>query len=290
MTPPSPAVPIRTPSANGSFDPATAASTVRIAAQWMRRSTALWLTVAVAGQLLFGVYVLRFYGGAAWRGDFAQWSAVMPRGWVPGDHGGNTAVAVHLLVALVICVGGLTQLVPIIRRRAPGVHRWMGRAFVTSAVLGATSGFWLQWVRGGTSSLPQRLGTTTNGLVILVCALLAWRSIRRRDMSTHRRWALRLFLASNGVWFFRIGLMFTLLAFGRPVGFDPETFRGPLLVGLAWAETIVPLGLLELWLRSERAATALPRWAMSVLLVLLSVGTGMGVTGAATMLWLPHLR
>jgi uncharacterized membrane protein len=257
---------------------------------WLHRSTAAWLAVAAAGQLLFGIYVAVFYGGAAWQGDMARWSKIMPRGWIPGDHLGNTAIAVHFAVALVICLVGFAQLLPAIRRTAPSVHRWMGRAFVTSAVLGATSGFWMQWIRGGTSAMAQRLGTTTNGVVILICAGLAWQAARQRNCGRHRRWALRLFLASNGVWFFRIGLMFTLMVFGRPVGFDPETFRGPLLVGLAWAETVIPLAVLEVWLRAERSPSQAARALMAGVMFLLAAATGIGVTGAAMMLWLPNLR
>jgi uncharacterized membrane protein len=260
-----------------------------LAKRWLRVSTALWLTVAVTGQLLFGYYVLVFYGGAAWRGDIERWSKIMPRGWVSGDDAGNAAVAMHLVVALVISLGGATQLIPWIRRSAPAIHRWMGRVFVSAASLGALSGFWLQWVRGGSSALPHRLGTTTNGVVILVCAWQAWRTIRRREMSAHRQWALRLYLASNGVWFFRIGLMFTLLAFGGPVGFDPETFRGPLLTGLAWAETIVPLAILEVWLRVDRSPVVWRRWLMTGAMGFLAIATGMGIAGAVTILWWPNL-
>ena len=75
-----------------------------------------WFLVAVAGQWIFVVYVVVFYGGAAIQGDWVAWNRVMPRGYVPGHPIGNLVVAIHLFLAVVILVGGPLQLIPRIRR------------------------------------------------------------------------------------------------------------------------------------------------------------------------------
>ena len=65
-----------------------------------------WFVIAVAGQWMFAYYVAAFYGGAALRGDLPAWNKVMPHGYVPGDTAGNLAIGMHLLLAVVIIVGG----------------------------------------------------------------------------------------------------------------------------------------------------------------------------------------
>ncbi|MFZ8531235.1 hypothetical protein ACO1NH_13755, partial [Staphylococcus aureus] len=77
-------------------------------------------------------------------------------------------------------------------------------------------------VKGTVGDLGQHLGMSLNALLIVGFAILAWQAARTRDFPAHRRWALRLFLAVNGVWFFRVGLMLWLLVWRRPMGFDPK--------------------------------------------------------------------
>jgi len=66
-------------------------------------------------------------------------------------------------------------------------------------------------------------------LVIIVCAILAWRYATHRNFAAHRPWALRLFLVVSGVGFFRVGLLFWILVTRGPFGFDPKTSLGPFL-------------------------------------------------------------
>jgi uncharacterized membrane protein len=248
-----------------------------------------WYCVAAAGLLLFGFYILKFYGGSTLRGDFAAWGKVMPRGVIPGDTTGNTMISMHLFVAAIITLGGLLQLIPNLRTIAPKFHRWNGRVFVTGAVIGSLSGFYLIAVRGTVGSLGSQLGTTFNGVLILICAVMAVKAARERAFANHRRWALRLFLLVNGVWFFRVGLFLWLMIHQKPVGFDPETFRGPFLVALAWSQSLVPLALLELYLRARDGRSSVARWSVSVVLFIATIGMGIGIVGAYMGLWYPRL-
>jgi hypothetical protein len=82
-----------------------------------------WFVVAALGQLMFAYYIAVLYGASALRGDWVAWNKVMPRGWNVGDTMGNLAIAVHLLFALLLTVGGILQLVPPLRNRVPAFHR-----------------------------------------------------------------------------------------------------------------------------------------------------------------------
>ncbi len=255
---------------------------IKLAAQF-------WYCVAAAGLMLFGFYILKFYGGSTLRGDFAAWGKVMPRGVIPGDTAGNAMISLHLFVAAIITLGGLLQLIPNLRTFAPRFHRWNGRLFVSGAVIGSLTGFYLIAVRGTVGSTGSHLGTTFNGVLILICAVMAVKAARERAFASHRRWALRLFLLVNGVWFFRVGLFLWLMIHQKPVGFDPETFRGPFLVALAWSQSLVPLALLELYLRARDGSSNAARWSVSVVLFIATIGMGVGIVGAYMGLWLPRL-
>jgi hypothetical protein len=100
---------------------------------------------------------------------------------------------------------------------------------------------------------------------------------------------LRLFLAVSGVWFFRVGLMFWIVANQGPVGFDPKTFTGPFLTFLAFAQYLLPLALLELYFRAEASTATYRRLAMAAALAVVTLAIAVGIVAAARILWLPHL-
>lgn len=255
----------------------------------LRTAAAAWAGVAVLGQWLFAVYVVVFYGGNAVQGRPEAWNAVMPQGHVPGDLVGNLVVAVHLLFATVVIVGGGLQLVPRIRRDAPAFHRWNGRCYALSAMLASIGGLVIVWTRGGVGDLSQHLAISLNAVLIVGFAGLAWRDARARRLDAHRRWALRLFLAVSGVWFFRIGLMLWIVANRGPVGFDPESFTGPFLTILAFAQYLLPLAVLELYFRVQARRAPRGQIAMAAVLAVLTLAMGAGIAAAAAFMWLPHL-
>jgi hypothetical protein len=72
------------------------------------------------------------------------------------------------------------------------------------------------------------------------------------------------------------------------VGFDPKTFQGPFLTFLGLAQFLLPLAVLELYLRAERSSP-LGRLAMAGGLVVLTLAMGAGIGAATVGMWLPRL-
>lgn len=252
-------------------------------------ATRFWFVIAVAGQWMFAYYVAAFYGGSAMRGDLQAWNKVMPHGHVPGDTMGNFAIAAHLFLAVVIIVGGPLQLISQIRRHAPAFHRWNGRVYMPAVFVTSLAGLYMIWIRNTGGDVVQHLGITLDAILIMVFAVLALRYAMAGQIQTHRRWALRLFMVVNAVWFFRVGLMFWIVVNQGPAGFDPKTFTGPFLSFWAFADYLLPLAVLELYFRTRDRAGATGRFAMAAALFVLTIALGIGIVTATMGMWLPRI-
>lgn len=250
-----------------------------------------WLVVTTIGQWAFGIYIIGFYGKSTASGDLAKWNQVLPHGYVKGDWMGNVIVGLHVLLAAVLVLGGPLQLLPFIRRRVPRIHRWLGRIYVTTAVIVAIGGFAMVWTRGAVGDFVQHISISIQTIYIILFALLAWRCARARRFDQHRKWALRLFMVVSGVWFFRIGLMCWLVLNGGPVGFDPQTFSGPFLTALAVFTYALPvsLGILEFYFYAQKAAKRGVITVVALLIFILTALMAVGIFGAIAGMWLPRI-
>ena len=269
----------------GSGVPALATLPKGLAA--LRSGAAMWWVVAIAGHFIFGAYIIGTYGMATLHANTAAWNRVWPTGYVPGKPLGNLVVAVHVLLAAAVMFCGPLQLVPALRRRAPWFHRWNGRVYATVAIIVGLAGLLMMAEDRSFVGASQNGSVAINGVLLLICASLAWRRARERDFVAHRRWALRLFVLAAGVWFFRIGLSAWIAINGGIAGFDPRTMQGPALFALAAGEWIVPLLALEAYFRVEKARSATGRYIVAALLMLLAAATGYAVYRATIGMWLP---
>lgn len=248
-----------------------------------------WFVAATLGQWAFVLFILVFFGGHTLDGNLAGLNdKPHVTGYVPGDAFGNLQFIAHALMGGIVTFSGTWQLVPALRRRWPHIHRWNGRLFLGISLLGALSGLYLTWIRGSRLGTGSNVSITINGLLILVFATLAWRSALRRDFVRHRRHALRAFLLVNGVWFLRIGIMLAGLVL-TPLGFKIN-YEGAIFVAVSFASWVLPLAVLELYLRTERSQRAAPRYAMATTLGLLALVTLAGSAAAVAFMWLPVLR
>lgn len=248
-----------------------------------------WFIVAVLGQWIFGLYVALFYGNASATGHIEEWNKVLPHGYVPGETMGNIVVGLHLLLAVIIIIGGPLQLMPKMRKYMPDLHKWTGRFYILSAYIISLSGLYMVWVRGSIGGKIQHISISINAMLIMIFATFTIRHAIVRDIKSHRIWAIRLFLVMNGVWFFRIGLNFWLFINRRPVGFDPKTFEGPFLYFLTFSQYIIPLVLFELYSKALKSKNKQFILIISVILTILTLVMAIGIYAASKSIWLPKM-
>ena len=260
-----------------------------VAARTLRWAGAVWFLVAAFGQAAFIWFILAFYGARTAAGDLAGWNdKPLIDGYIAGDHAGNFVFAAHVLLASVVTFAGLMQLVPPLRRRFPGWHRWTGRTFLVIACLMALSGVWLAVVRGTYLSAISAIAILINALLILVFAGLAWRHAVKRRFERHRVWAMRTFMVVSGVWFLRVGLMGWVVINQGPVGMTDD-MSGPADIVLTFGSYLIPLALLELYFRAGRADGAILKAFTAALVFAAAAFTAVGVFGTIAFMWGPYL-
>ncbi len=267
---------------------ASPASSAPWADRFLSATGVIWFCVAAVGQLAFIYFILAFYGTRTATGNLEGWNdKPLIDGHIEGDALGNVMFAVHALFAAVITLGGLMQLVPQLRSRAPGLHRWTGRTFIVIAFVMALGGLWLVWGRGTYLSVISGLAITGNAVAILVFATLAWRFAVARRIDTHRRWAMRTFMVVNGVWFLRVGLMAWVILNQGPVGMN-QTLSGPVDIALVFGCYLIPLAALELYFAAQRSPRAWMKAAVGGMVLGLTGITAIGVFGTVALMWGPY--
>lgn len=251
-------------------------------------STIFWFVVAATGQAFFAIYIALFYGGTSLRGDVQAWNEVVPGRVVAGDLTGFLAMAAHVALAFVVTAAGPLQLIPILRARLPGLHRWTGRVYVCLAFIISLGGLYLVWGhRDADDTLLGSSPLTLNAFLIMGFAAMTLKHALARRIDIHRRWALRLFLAMSGVWFLRVGVMMWILTLGvEGLG---ARLDGPVGTFLKFACYGVPLIVLEIYFMVRRQHRALPKLAMAGVITILTLLMGGGIGMAATVFWLPHI-
>lgn len=246
----------------------------------LRGAGAFWFIAALLGQWAFFYYIFGFYGTSAVTGDFEIWNRLKALGrtpYVAGDTPGNLAYLAHALGAGIIAFGGALQLIPQMRKKAPTFHRWSGRLFLLTVTALSLSGFYLVWVRNTSPSLGEGISTTVNGVLILTFAALTLRTAMTRNIASHRRWAMRLWLVSNAQWFLRVGL-FGYFIVGRTLG-AKVGFGDPFLKFWTWGCFLVPLLALEIYLRARDNGGTLARVTTASGIVLLTLVMAAGIFG-----------
>jgi hypothetical protein len=255
----------------------------------LRWAGVLWFVVAAIGQTAFIGFILAFYGVRTATGNFAGWNdKPLIDGYIKGDDAGNIVFAAHVLLASVVTLGGLMQMIPALRRKWPGLHRWTGRTFLVIAIFMALSGVWLAVVRGTYLSVISAVAILINAVLILIFAGLAWRHAVKRRFEQHRRWAMRTFMVVSGVWFLRVGLMGWIVVNRGPVGMTKD-MSGPADIVMTFGSYLIPLAFLELHGAAERSADGVRKILTAALIVVASAFTAVGVFGTIAFMWSPYV-
>jgi uncharacterized membrane protein len=248
-----------------------------------------WFISLLIAQLVFVAYLAMGYGFSAMTANFADWNKFNPTAYVENDTLGNTFYGLHVLLAIIMIIGGSLQLMPQLRQRFQKFHRINGRVFVLLACLISVAGLYLITTRGTVGNLLLHSLTSFSGLVVLVSSFFAVSAARKRNILVHQTWAIRLFLAANGVLFFRLIMFAWLMVFGT-IGINMEDFTGPTVVTISVCSYIMPLLIFECVRRADKSLNSGLKITCSALLVLISAVFFVGLVGISLASWIPAIR
>lgn len=110
---------------------------------------------------------------------------------VDGNAFKNPWLAIHVLGAATALLLAPFQFVRRLRAARPGLHRWMGRTYVTGCVVGGISGFVL--ALGASSGPVSTAGFGLLSIAWLYTTVAAWRTAVARNFAAHRAWMIRSF-------------------------------------------------------------------------------------------------
>jgi hypothetical protein len=260
---------------------------IATAEKWLRWSGQFWYVVALAGQIAFVVFLIMYYGTRTYNGDFAAWNdKPIVVGHAEGDKMGNFMFITHVFGATIISLGGMLQLLPIIRRKAPAVHKWIGRCFMVMAILMAIGGIMMTWLRGEVESVVGAVAITGDGLLILIFAIVAWRLAALGEIDKHRRWAMRTFMVANGVWFLRLMMMAWAITTGG-WGLDGG-LKAPAFIVMQFACYLAPLAVLEIYFLAQHSSSIGKKRMVAGLVVVSTLFMALGIFGAQFFMWGPY--
>jgi len=161
-------------------------------------------------------------------------------------------VVVHILGATTYCVLGAFQLLPSLRRRRPGWHRWTGRVLVPAGLAAAVSGL----VMAVSDDLPVHDNAALMwlrlffGTLMAVGLVLGLAAIRGGDLRSHQRWMARSYAVAQGAGTQAVVLGPMVLVVEQPAGALKAAG-----MGFAWVLNLV----VAEWLVRRSQARTRPR-------------------------------
>ncbi len=98
---------------------------------------------------------------------------------------------IHAFSGGVALILGPFQFLDGFRKRRQNLHRWMGRIYLVSILIGGLSAFII--APGMISGLVGEFGLISLAILWLWTGAMAYRSIRNGDVESHREWMIRNF-------------------------------------------------------------------------------------------------
>lgn len=223
----------------------------------LRRGVLLLGATVWGSSLLFGLFVLSFYGGPLLTGDLGRWNEILPGLYDSRTEAATLGIGLHFVGGGILLVLGCVQLIPYVRSRYPALHRWLGRVYVSAAILTSIGGLAFILGKGTIGGRVMDVGFGGYGALTLLAAAQTIRHAVGRRFDEHRAWGIRLFALAVGSWLYRMDYGFWLLLTDG-LGHD-DTFTGPFDRFMAFAFYLPNLLVAELYiggrarLRSPRA-------------------------------------
>jgi len=153
----------------------------------------------------------------------------------------NPWLVVHVAGAATALLIGPVQFSSVLRSRVRELHRWLGRVYVVSCLVGGAAGFVL--ALGASTGWISTLGFGSLAILWIVATSLAWRRAMQRHFAEHRAWMIRSFAMTFAAVTLRLYLpLLPLLGIAFKDGYRAISF-------ISWVPNVLAA---ELYLRMQK--------------------------------------
>lgn len=143
---------------------------------------------------------------------------------------------IHIICGLIAMICGPLQFIRSLRVKNVKIHHFIGKTYLVSILIVAITALFLACV--AQKNLVYSLGLGTLGVILLVCAVMGYFSIRRKQIHSHQQWMIRSYICIFTFTIFRLSLK-TLLALSAGITVESiATF-------LSWFSWLIPLLIFE---------------------------------------------
>lgn len=146
-------------------------------------------------------------------------------------------LTLHVAGAGTALMIGAFQFLPAVRRRRT-LHRWLGRTYAASVIVGGSAGLVLAF--GTTAGPVASLGFGLLAPIWIYTTAQGWLTARARRFEEHRRWMIRSFALTFAAVTLRLYL---------PLGMMAGLSFNEIYVATAWISWLPNLLLAELYIR-----------------------------------------
>lgn len=116
----------------------------------------------------------------------------------------NTGIALHMIAGAVLTFGAPLQVLPIVRRRWPGLHRRFGYVLFVLAVATGVGGLVYITLNGTIGGWWMSLWFAIYGAAMIWTAFNTVYFAMAKDLRRHFAWAVRLIVLAVGSWIYRM--------------------------------------------------------------------------------------
>ena len=139
-----------------------------------------WLLMTL-GALLIAVMSSRYFLLSA--------ELAAPPPLLPVVTGRSVIFLLHVAGGIIALAAGAWNFLQWSRERYLNLHRWLGRIYLVSVLVGGVAGLALAATAQG--GLAGKFGFGMLAVLWIVTAIFAYRRIRQFDIESHRRWMIR---------------------------------------------------------------------------------------------------
>lgn len=170
----------------------------------------------------------------------------------PGMPFTNKSMSVHMILGAMVTFWAPIQLLSGWSGKYLRWHRLLGYIFSILVVITSLAGLGFIIIRGTSGGSVMDAGFGLYGVLMLLAVVETVRSVRKKELPRHRRWALRLAVLATASWFYRIiyGYWFWLHEMGV---LHLQTYENAFHDFMNFGFYLPALLLLEIYFYSQRS-------------------------------------